>query len=76
MVVPPARAALVPWQKSSAGVMPRTGICSLVWTSTPPGKTIRPWASIVLMPPGTMRFSPICLKATEISLVRKSPEQT
>lgn len=27
---------------------------------------------MVLMPPGTMRFSPICLKATEISLVTKS----
>ena len=75
MVVPPARAALVPWQKSSAGVMPRTGISSRVWTSTPPGRTSRPWASMVLMPPGTMRFSPICLKATETPLVRKSPER-
>lgn len=65
MVVPPARAALVPWQKSSAGVMPRTGICSLVCTSTPPGRTSRPWASIALTPPGMMRFSPICLKATK-----------
>lgn len=42
MVVPPARAALVPWQKSSAGVMPRTGICSRVWTSMPPGRTNSP----------------------------------
>lgn len=75
MVVPPARAALVPWQKSSAGVMPKTGICSLVWTSMPPGRTSRPCASMVLMPPGTMRFSPICLKATQISLVIKSLDQ-
>lgn len=30
---------------------------------------------MVLMPPGTMRFSPICLKATQISLVIKSLDQ-
>lgn len=31
---------------------------------------------MVLMPPGTMRFSPICLKATQIWLVIKSLDQS
>lgn len=61
MVVPPARAAFVPWKKSSEEVIPWSGIWKRVWTSMPPGITIRPWASIVFTPPGTMRFSPICL---------------
>lgn len=61
MVVPPVSAARVPWEKSSAAVMPRSGIWKRVWTSMPPGMTIWPWASIVFTPPGTIRFSPICL---------------
>lgn len=61
MVVPPAKAALVPWKKSSADVIPCSGIWKRVWTSIPPGITILPWASMVFTPPGTIRFSPICL---------------
>lgn len=61
MVVPPARAAFVPWKKSSTAVIPLYGICRRVWTSIPPGITIFPLASMVLTPPGTMRLSPICL---------------
>lgn len=61
MVVPPARAALDPWVKSSTVVVPRYGIWKWVWMSMPPGITIFPWASMVFTPPGTIRLSPICL---------------
>lgn len=61
MVVPPARAALEPWLKSSTVVVPRYGIWKWVWMSMPPGITIFPLASMVFTPPGTMRLSPICL---------------
>lgn len=62
IVVPPASAALVPWKKSSAAVIPWEGFCRYVLTSMPPGMTIRPLASIVFTPPGTIKFSPICLR--------------
>lgn len=61
MVVPPARAAFVPWKKSSTVVIPLYGIWKWVWTSMPPGITIFPLASMVFTPPGTIRLSPICL---------------
>jgi hypothetical protein len=62
IVVPPANAALVPWKKSSAEVIPWEGFCRYVLTSIPPGMTIRPLASMVFTPPGTIKFSPICLE--------------
>lgn len=62
MVVPPASAALVPWAKPSAELMPGVSPCSRVWASMPPGITSCPWASMLLVPSGTSRFSPICLQ--------------
>lgn len=62
IVVPPASAALVPWKKSSAAVIPWQGFCRYVLTSIPPGMTMRPLASTVFTPPGTIKFSPICLQ--------------
>lgn len=62
MVVPPASAALVPCRKSSMGRTPREGFIRQVLTSIPPGITMRPLASITLIPSGTTRFSPTCLQ--------------
>src|ERR1700678_2088559 len=47
-VVPPKAAARVPVSKSSALVVPPNGISRVVCPSSPPGKTYRPAASIIL----------------------------
>ena len=45
-VVPPYAAAIVPDSKSSADVVPPNGMSRCVCTSTPPGSTYLPDASI------------------------------
>jgi len=47
VVVPPKAAATVPVSKSSALFVPPNGMSRCVWTSIPPGITIRPAASII-----------------------------
>ncbi len=46
-MTPPQAAALVPVSNVSDASVPPNGICMCVWTSTPPGTTYLPVASIV-----------------------------
>ena len=48
VVVPPWAAAIVPVSKSSAEVVPPNGMSRCVWTSTPPGMTSLPEASMIV----------------------------
>ena len=48
VVVPPCAAAIVPVSKSSAEVVPPKGMSRCVWTSTPPGMTSWPEASMTV----------------------------
>ena len=48
VVVPPCAAAIVPVSKSSAEVVPPNGMSRCVWTSTPPGITSLPEASMTV----------------------------
>ena len=68
VVKPPRAAAKVP--VAIVSLCSKPGSLKWQWTSTIPGETIRPFASIVVAPPS----APICpTDATTPSLIRRSP---